>query len=184
MLHLRNYYIKIPNNISLTLDNNILIIEGPLGLKKLLVYNRIFLNKTKTKVTVTNSLVKTLPETQTKKTIQGITFSLINYLIYGVQFGFKKQLIIVGVGYKVALENNNEILSFKLGYSHLIKIKIPLNLKVTCNKSTIISISGICKQDVTDFAALIKSQKFPEPYKGKGIKYFDEIIIKKECKRS
>jgi len=183
MLHLKNYSVKIPNGVYLKLKKNILIIQGPLGTTKLTIYNSLFFNEEKNSITVTDILLNGALSKK-KKNIQNLTFSLVKFLIYGVRFKFKKQLVIVGVGYKVFKDNDNLFLNLKLGYSHPVKIKIPHNLTVTCPKPTIINISGISKQNVNDFAAKIRNKKLPEPYKGKGIKYFDEIIIKKEGKRS
>jgi len=166
------------------LNDNILTIKGPLGLTKLPIHTTLFLNDNKTHLVVTDNSLSNIVSVKKKKTLQSTTFSLINFLIYGVRFGFTKQLVIVGVGYKAFIENNNSFLNLKLGFSHLVKIKIPFNLVVACPKPTIINISGISKHNVNEFAAKIRSLKSPEPYKGKGIKYFDEVIIKKEGKRS
>ena len=184
MLHLKNYTIKIPKNINLILCNNILTIKGPLGTRKLLISNNIFLNKNKTHLIITEKSLVKMSFTKNKKTLQSTTVSVINFVIYGLRFGFDKQLVIVGVGYKAYKEKESSFLNLKLGYSHLIKIKIPNNLIVSCPKPTLINIFGISKSTVNEFASKIRSLKSPEPYKGKGIKYFDEIIIKKEGKRS
>jgi len=184
MLHLKNYSIKIPKNVNLSLNNNVLIIKGPLGIKKILIQTNIYLNDTKTHIIVTSNLLEKLSSNKNNKNFQDVTFSFIKFLIYGVRFGFKKQLVIEGVGYKASLNNSHSVLNLKLGYSHLITVKIPLNIKVLCPKPSLIVISGICKQDVNNFAARIRKLRLPEPYKGKGIKYFDEIVIKKEGKRS
>jgi large subunit ribosomal protein L6 len=116
--------------------------------------------------------------------LQGSTHSIIKQIILGLSIGFRKQLNIIGVGYRAAIENETNILSLKLGYSHQIFIKIPKYLKLICIKPTKISIFGNNKQKVNQMAAIIRSYKLPEPYKGKGILYQNEKINKKEGKRS
>jgi len=110
----------------------------------------------------------------------------IKQLFLGISVGFRKQLNIVGVGYRASIDNKSlkKILVLKLGYSHPIYVNIPDHLKVLCIKPTLISIFGNNKQEVNQMAAIIKSYKMPEPYKGKGILYQDEKIVRKEGKRS
>ncbi|ATQ35298.1 50S ribosomal protein L6 [Mesoplasma entomophilum] len=114
------------------------------------------------------------------KQLHGTTNSLLQGMLIGVSEGFKKTLDINGVGYRAALAGSK--LNLSLGYSHPVEYTIPQGIVVECPKPTQIIISGIDKQVVGQVAAEIRSYRRPEPYKGKGIKYSDEIIIRKEGK--
>ena len=102
-------------------------------------------------------------------------------MVVGVEEGFTKSLIVNGVGYRAAVGDG--ILTLQLGYSHDIKLAIPNDLEVKCIKPTEISISGIDKQKVGQFASEVRALRKPEPYKGKGVRYSDEIIRRKEGKK-
>jgi len=112
--------------------------------------------------------------------LQGLTRSLINNMVTGVTKGFKKDLLIIGVGYKAQLSGSKLVLN--LGYSHPIEYTVPQGIKVTVAEGTKIAIEGCDKQLVGEVAATIRRYKQPEPYKGKGIRYVDERITLKEGK--
>ena len=109
--------------------------------------------------------------------LHGTINANLNNAVIGVKTGYKKILKIVGVGYKAKIEQEKLVLA--IGYSHLIQMPIPKILKVICPSPTQIEISGYDKAIVGEFAAKIRSLKKPEPYKGKGIMYFDEKIVRK-----
>ncbi len=102
-------------------------------------------------------------------------------MVIGVSRGFSKKLELVGVGYR-AIKNNNELI-LKLGYSHDVIYSIPKNLSIECIKPTLISVNGINKQEVNQVAANIRSFRKPDAYKGKGIRYYGELIKLKEGKK-
>lgn len=187
MSNLAKHAIKIPFNVSIVLKNNFMLMEGPLGKKTLELLLNVFLNEKK-EIVVTDEILQTFinDKTLNAKAIQGNTCALIRQILLGISVGFRKQLNIVGVGYRASIDNKNlkKILILKLGYSHPISINIPDHLKVMCIKPTLVSIFGNDKQEVNQMAAIIKSYKMPEPYKGKGILYQDEKILRKEGKRS
>ncbi|MEG1015989.1 MAG: 50S ribosomal protein L6, partial [Bacilli bacterium] len=112
----------------------------------------------------------------------GTTNSIINNMIIGVTEGYKKDLEIVGVGYKFLVNGNK--LTVNAGYSNPVVMDIPQGVKVESASQTELSLSGIDKQEVTEFAAVIREVRKPEPYKGKGIKYKDEYIRRKEGKKA
>ena len=103
-------------------------------------------------------------------------------MIKGVSEGFKKELEIVGVGYKFQAQGN--VLTISAGYSHPVKMDVPEGLKIECPSVTELTISGYDKQRVSEFAALVRKVRGPEPYKGKGIRYKDERIRRKEGKKA
>ena len=112
--------------------------------------------------------------------MHGLARSLINNMVIGVTDGFKKELAIVGVGYKAALQG--KVLNLSLGYSHPINFQIPEGIKITVTPENKIIVEGCDKQLVGETAAQIRRYRSPEPYKGKGIRYVDERIVLKEGK--
>ena len=116
-----------------------------------------------------------------KRALWGTSAAHVKNMVAGVNKPFSKQLIIEGIGYRA--EVSGASLTFALGFSHPVKVPIPEGLKVTVEKSTL-TVSGIDREAVGQFAAKIRALKKPEPYKGKGIRYADEVIRRKEGKRS
>ena len=111
----------------------------------------------------------------------GLYRTLANNMMVGVSTGFEKKLKLLGVGYKAAMQGKN--LNLSLGYSHPVIMEIPKGLEVKCDSNTDVTVSGYDKVEVGNFAAIIRSKRPPEPYKGKGIRYADEVVIQKEGKR-
>ena len=115
------------------------------------------------------------------KAMHGLTRSLVNNMVIGVTDGFRKELEIVGVGYRAQVQGN--VLKLSLGYSHDVEYAIPDGIDVKCAKPTEIEISGIDQQRVGQVAAEIRDWRRPEPYKGKGVRYRGEYIFRKEGKK-
>jgi large subunit ribosomal protein L6 len=111
----------------------------------------------------------------------GLSRTLVANMVTGVSAGFTRKLVISGVGYRAALDG--KILNLQLGYSHDIKYAIPQDIDVQCETPTQISITGADRQRVGQIAAEIRAFRKPEPYKGKGIRYDDEVILRKEGKK-
>ncbi len=118
-------------------------------------------------------------ENRKQKAMQGLYRSLIQNMIIGIEKGFEKKLEINGVGYSIVLNGNK--LDIKVGFSHVVYFEIPNGIEAKVEKN-VVTISGIDKQQVGQVAANIRAIKKPEPYKGKGIKYLDEVILRKEGK--
>lgn len=167
--------IIIPDLVEVTLEGNKLKAKGPKG-EDFLIVNKKF------KINIKDKILSVKPLTKEKDTAieWGTLRSLIYNLIKGVKVGFVKQLEINGVGYRAQIEGNN--LNLKLGYSHPLLLPIPEGVNVEIEKN-IITVSGVSKEKVGQFSALIKKQRPVEPYKGKGIYYKDEYIIRKQGKR-
>ena len=119
-------------------------------------------------------LVKRANDERESRAFHGLTRSLINNMIFGVQNGYEKRLEIIGVGYLAALKG--DVLQLRVGYANELQRKIPAGLKVTCPDQTHIVIQGCDKQQVGQFAAEIRSLRKPEPYKGKGVRYQGEYV--------
>lgn len=115
------------------------------------------------------------------KAIWGTTRALINSAVQGVSEGFVKEMEIVGVGYRGTLQGNK--LSLSLGLSHPVEIEVPEGLSIKMDGNTKFSISGADKQKLGEFAAMVRSKRPPEPFKGKGIRYANEFILRKEGKK-
>ena len=127
-------------------------------------------------------LVKRSNDSKEQKQLHGTTNANIANMLTGVSTGFKKELEINGVGYKFAVQGNT--LTINAGYSHPVKLDAPAGIKLECPSQTELTISGFNKQVVGQFAAQVREVREPEPYKGKGIKYKDETIRRKEGKKA
>ncbi len=176
MSRIGNKAISIPAGVTVTVaEGNLVTVKGPKGELTAQFNSELEIN-----VEATQAEVKRPNDTKLMKTFHGTTRALLNNMVVGVSEGFKKQLDIIGVGYRAQLQGNTLVVS--AGYSHPVEMPIPEGLKVELPKNTVIIISGIDKQAVGQFAAEIREIRKPEPYKGKGIKYSDEHIRRKEGK--
>ena len=167
--------IKIPGQVKINFEDDFLVVKGPKGELSMNVFDSISLKLNDDNIVLS-------PKTITKKvkSLWGLTRSLINNMVIGVTDGFVKKLEINGVGYKVNIDD--DLLILALGYSHDIVYPIPEGVSVKCTKNTI-GVSGCDKQLVGQVCADIRSLRKPEPYKGKGIKYENEVIVRKEGKK-
>lgn len=120
-------------------------------------------------------------ETRQANQQHGLSRSLVSNMVVGVSSGFSKTLSMIGVGYKAAVDKNN--LTLNLGYSHPIEMPVPAGLEVKVERNTTVVVSGFDKELVGQFAANVRSKREPEPYKGKGVRYVDEYVRRKEGKR-
>lgn len=166
---------KIPKNVKINIENNIIYFEGLLGKLSLTYINDILFFFKK------NKLILIINSQKNKKSILNLYNKLIKLKIKGVLQGFKLNLILKGIGFKATVENENLVL--KLGFSHNIIIEIPSNIKVISQTNNLI-FSSIDFIFLSQFVHFIKNHKKPEPYKGKGLLLKNEKIIKKEGKKS
>lgn len=167
--------ITIPAGVTLTIDGQNVDVKGPKGALSLVVHHRVKLNQADNVVTV----VVTDPDLQSDRALWGLTRMLVANMVIGVTTGYEKKLEINGVGFKAAVAGTT--LNLNLGFSHPIVYQIPAGITIVVEKN-IVTISGIDKQLVGETAATIRKYKKPEPYKGKGIKYSDEVIHRKAGK--
>lgn len=170
--------VLVPAGIEINLSDDLIVVSGKLG-KLSYPYN----NKVSIEYNKEQAIIVVAPKGENKKdrSMWGLSRTLVNNMIIGVSTGFTKTLEINGVGYKAAVNDN--ILTMFLGYSHDIKFIIPKGIEIKCPKPTQIDIFGYDKQLVGEVAALIRSLRKPEPYKGKGVKYSDEVIFRKVGKK-
>ena len=170
--------ISIPEKVKVALAGNIINIEGPLGKKSI----NVDLNMFNLDIIEGKEIsIKPKKVDQNSKRLWGMNRSLINNAVIGSSTGYEKTLELVGVGYRAALKGQN--LELMLGFSHPINYRIPENIKISVDKQNNIEITGPDKQMVGQTAAEIRSFRGPEPYKGKGVKYADEYINRKEGKK-
>lgn len=168
--------IVIPKGVDVKIeDGNTVTVKGPLG-----SLTQTFSTDMTIKIEDGNVIIERPSDLKRHKAFHGLTRSLINNMVVGVFEGFKKELEINGVGYRAALQGKTLVLS--LGYSHPVEMPFPEGITVELPTQTKIIVNGYDKQAVGEFAATIRSKRKPEPYLGKGIKYVDERIRRKEGK--
>ncbi|MFZ1258117.1 MAG: 50S ribosomal protein L6 [Candidatus Saccharimonas sp.] len=166
--------IEIPSGVTITVDSDVLTVKGPKG--ELTVPH---LSDVTVKEEDGRMVVSRKDDERIAKAQHGLQRSLLNNAVEGVSKGFEKRLEVKGVGFRVATSNNE--LDMSLGFSHPVKYKAPAGITLT-NDKMIIIVNGIDKQQVGQVAAEIRAIKKPEPYKGKGIAYVGEQILRKAGK--
>ncbi len=166
--------VAIPAGVKLSVKDGVLTAEGKEKLT--LVLPRLV----ELDITDTEVVVKQQKETRDSSAMQGLTRALVQNMVTGLSTGFKKELQIIGVGYKAQVQGSKLVLN--LGYSHTIEYQIPQGLKIAMGENNTIIITGADKQLVGQAAATIRGYRPPEPYKGKGIRYVDEHVTIKEGK--
>ena len=175
MSRIGNRILELPSNVTLTVDGSIVTVKGPKGELSTEINKNIT-------VKVDENKVETLRKNDTYKNFHGTANANINNMIIGVTKGYQKKLEAVGVGYRFALKGNG--LTVTAGYSHPVEVSIPAGITLETPSNTELLINGIDKQLVGEFAANVRKIRKPEPYKGKGIRYSDEHIIRKVGKKA
>ena len=168
--------VAIPSGVQVEVSGQTLTAKGRLGTMSLAVASEV-------SATVADGQVTVTPKDESKRAraMWGTTRALVNNMMTGLATGFTRNLEINGVGYRAAVQGNS--LNLQLGYSHDINYPIPPDVKIACERPTAIAITGIDRQRVGQVAAEIRAFRPPEPYKGKGIKYVEEVIRRKEGKK-
>ena len=168
--------VTVTAGVTATVDGQVVKMKGPKGLLQFVVHNDV-------EVKLEDGAVKVAPRVKTNRAqaMYGTARAQVANLVAGVTKGFEKKLEITGVGYRAALQGKN--LQLALGYSHDVVYDIPDGITITVPKPTEIIINGNDSQRVGQVAAEIRSYRPPEPYKGKGVKYSDEFIFRKEGKK-
>ena len=166
--------IEIPSGVTITVDSDVLTVKGPKGELTVPHLSDVTVKEEDGKMTVTRK-----DDHRIAKAQHGLQRSLLNNAVEGVTKGFEKKLEVKGVGFRVAMAGTD--LDMQLGFSHPVKYKAPTGVQISTNKMEI-TVSGIDKQQVGQVAAEIRALKKPEPYKGKGIAYVGEQILRKAGK--
>jgi len=168
--------VDIPEGVACEIAGQLFTAKGKLGELKLTIVDEIEVSQEENQL-----LMKPRNDSKHAQELWGTMRSLVQNVVRGVDEGFTINLEIVGVGYRAALEGNEIVL--QLGYSHEVRFSIPDGIKITCERPTSIKVNGIDKQKVGQVAANIRKYRKPEPYKGKGIRYENEYILRKEGKK-
>ncbi len=175
MSRVGNKPVAIPSGVKVSQKDGIITVEGPKDKLTQQIPPLVSIEITETEVVFTRN-----DETRRSNAMHGLVRSLVNNMVIGVTQGFKKELTIVGVGYRAALKGKK--LDLSLGFSHPVEFEIPAGITITVPEATKIVVEGADKQSVGEAAATIRRYRKPEPYKGKGIRYSDEQITLKEGK--
>jgi large subunit ribosomal protein L6 len=168
--------VAVPAGVTATIDGKTVKAKGPKGELSFVLSDDVDV-----KMTDDGILVEPRSKSQTARSLWGMTRTQLLNILTGVSEGFEKKLNINGVGYRAQMKGND--LSLALGFSHDVVYEVPQGVSVVCPKPTEIVVSGIDKQAVGQVAAEIRKYRPPEPYKGKGVKYSDEYIFRKEGKK-
>jgi large subunit ribosomal protein L6 len=176
MSRICNKTVTVPSGVTANLDAGTLKVKGPKGALQLVIDDNVT-------VAVDKGAIKVDPKNETKRAraMWGTSRALINNMMTGVTKGFEKKLEITGVGYRAAVAGKQ--LQLSLGYSHEVNYPIPEGITIATPKPTEIVVTGIDQRKVGQVAAEIREYRPPEPYKGKGVKYADEYIFRKEGKK-
>jgi large subunit ribosomal protein L6 len=166
--------IVIPDGVKVNIADGVVVVEGKAKLSTNIP------PRVAVELEDNNIVVKRLDDERTSSAMQGLARSLISNMVIGVTEGYKKQLEIIGVGFRAQVSGKK--LTLNLGFSHQIEFAIPEGIKITVNKNTEIIVEGADKQAVGQAAATIRAYRKPEPYKGKGIRYAGEQVTLKEGK--
>ena len=177
MSRIGNRKLQIPNGVEVSLDGNTFTAKNNKGTLSLEVSPLV-------QVVISEGTIETKVADQSDRAnvLSGTTNSLISNILIGLSEGFKKNLEIIGVGYRFNVQGNKIVIN--AGYSHPVEMICPEGIKATSVNANEISLEGIDKQKVSEFAAKVREVRPPEPYKGKGIRYKDEHIRRKEGKKA
>ena len=168
--------VSIPQGVTVDVAGGVATVKGKLGTLKLPITKEVDVSVKDGKV-----WVKPINESTQSRVLWGTTRANLRNMVEGVSKGYSKALEISGVGYRAAVQGKN--LQLQMGYSHDVLFPIPEGITIKCEKPTAVLISGFDKQKVGQVAAEIRAVRPPEPYKGKGIKYDTETILRKEGKK-
>jgi large subunit ribosomal protein L6 len=176
MSRVGKYPVPLPAGVTVAIVNRVLTAKGKLGELRLPLAEEV-------EAAVDNNGVVVKPRNEGKRAraMWGTTRSLVAGMVKGVSEGFSKTLEISGTGFRAAVQGKDLVMN--LGFSHEVRYPIPAGIKITCEKPTSIKVEGVDKQRVGQVAAEIRALRAPEPYKGKGIKYDNETILRKEGKK-
>jgi large subunit ribosomal protein L6 len=169
--------VQIPKGVKVAVEAGAVKVEGPLGKLEQRLHPAVSVEIDQAGGVLA---VSRADDNRVSRSLHGLTRALIANMVEGVEKGFEKKLEIVGVGYLAAIQNN--VLQLRVGFANELHVPIPKGLTVICPDQTHVSIKGIDKQQVGQFAAEVRALRKPEPYKGKGIRYENEQVRRKAGK--
>jgi len=176
MSRIANAPVSLPSGVEVTLAEQLIKVKGAKGELEWNVHELV-------SVAQEDAQLKVAANDKSKQAVAlaGTTRALINNMVAGVTDGFEKKLTIIGVGYRAQAQGQK--LNLTLGFSHPVVYEVPVGVKVETPSNTEITVSGIDKQKVGQVAAEIRAYRKPEPYKGKGVRYTDEYVLRKQAKK-
>ena len=176
MSRIANAPIELPSGVEVTLSGNLVKVKGSKGELEWNAHELVSVKQEDAQLKIaTNN------DSKTAVALAGTTRALVNNMVTGVSTGFEKKLTIIGVGYRAQAQGQK--LNLTLGFSHPVVYEVPVGIKVETPSNTEIVVSGIDKQKVGQVAAEIRAYRKPEPYKGKGVRYADEYVVRKQAKK-
>jgi large subunit ribosomal protein L6 len=176
MSRIGKHPVPLPDGVKVALAGQTLTVSGKLGELERTLPKEVQITQEDGALTV-----RPRGESKRARSMWGLSRTLVANMVDGVFKGFTKRLVISGVGYRAGIDG--KILNLQLGYSHDIKYAVPEDIDVKCETPTAITITGADRQRVGQIAAEVRAFRLPEPYKGKGIRYADEVILRKEGKK-
>lgn len=176
MSRIAKYPVTVPGGVEVKIAEGLLSIKGPKGRLEYNVHPKVRVSQEGQAITFGVN-----DESRLADAMSGTTRALVSNMVQGVTKGFEKRMTIIGVGYRAAVQGKN--LNLTLGYSHPVVYPIPEGITIECPDQTNIVVKGADKQKVGQVAAEIRAYREPEPYKGKGVRYVDEHVVKKEAKK-
>lgn len=168
--------VMVPSGVDVQIAGQVLTVKGKMGELTAKLANEVEVTREDDKL-----IVRPRNQSRRARTLWGTSRAQVNNLVVGVTEGFTRTLEIVGVGYRAAVEGKT--LNLQLGYSHEINYPIPDGITIACERPTLIEITGADRQQVGQIASEIRAYRKPEPYKGKGVRYNDEMVYRKEGKK-
>ena len=176
MSRIAKYPVKLPKGVETTINPDLITVKGPLG-----TLSQALTGDVKVELEDGQITFAVANDSRHAKAMSGTVRALVANMVTGVNTGFERKLNLVGVGFRAAVQGN--VLKLQLGFSHDINFEAPEGIKIECPTPTEIVVKGANKQVVGHAAAVIRSYREPEPYKGKGVRYSDETVIIKEAKK-
>ena len=177
MSRIANAPIALPSGVEISIDAGLIKVKGSKGELEFKPHSDVAVEQVETDIKV-----KAVASGQSAVALAGTTRALLNNMVTGVTQGFEKKLTIVGVGYRAQAQGQK--LNLTLGFSHPVVYEVPAGVKVETPSNTEIVVTGIDKQQIGQVAAEIRAYRRPEPYKGKGVRYSDEHVIRKQAKKA
>jgi large subunit ribosomal protein L6 len=176
MSRIANAPITLPSGVEVAINDQLVKVKGAKGELEWKVHELVSIKQEEAELKVSANI-----SSQHAIALAGTTRALVNNMVTGVTSGFEKRLVIVGVGYRAQAQG--QVLNLTLGFSHPVAYQVPEGIKVETPSNTEIVVSGIDKQSVGQVAAEIRAYRKPEPYKGKGVRYSDEHVVRKQAKK-
>lgn len=177
MSRIANAPVSLPSGVEFSITNGLVKVKGAKGELEFQTHETVTVEQEDAELKV-----KAIAEGQSVIALAGTTRALVNNMVTGVSQGFEKKLTIIGVGYRAQAQGQK--LNLTLGFSHPVVYEVPAGIKVETPSNTEVVVSGIDKQKVGQVAAEIRSYRPPEPYKGKGVRYSDEHVVRKQAKKA